>query len=109
MLHIVHAHAERALYMSKVYLEYAVFAHDSHLVTNSALPNPCARNGSHTTDEHVSNVCELRYITPDDEPSISITVFSTQQPSLVYACQLVYIVLFPLAHKTGTTPRSSSH
>jgi len=37
------------------------------------------------------------------------TVFSTQQPSPAYACLLVCIEFFPLAHKTGTTLRSSSH
>lgn len=68
---IVHSRAERALNMSENVFRIRRITHDSHLVTKSLLPNSCARNGSHTPEEHASNISELRHVPPGDEPPIS--------------------------------------
>jgi len=70
MPYIVHSRAVRALYMFESVFRIRCIAHDSHLVTKSALPNSCAPNDSHTHEEHASNISELRYVPPGDEPTI---------------------------------------
>lgn len=106
MPYIVHSRAERALHISESVFRIRCIAHDSHLITKSVLPNSCARNDSYTSEEHASNISELRHVSSGDA---NLTVFITQQPSPAYAYLLVYIEFFPLAHKTGNTLRSSSH
>jgi len=70
MPYMVRSGAERALHMSESVFRLRCIAHDSRLVTKSVLPNSCARNNSHTPEEHVSNISELRHFPPGDEPLI---------------------------------------
>lgn len=48
MPYIVHSRVVRALYMSESVFRIRSIAHDSQLVTKSALPNSCARNDSYS-------------------------------------------------------------
>jgi hypothetical protein len=95
MPNTVHSRAVRALHMSESVFRIRCIAHDSHLVTKSVLPNSCVRFDSHTPEEKASNISELRYVPPGDEPSIcQNNRVNTQQPSPAYACLLVYIESF---------------
>jgi hypothetical protein len=70
MPYSVHSRAVLALHMSESVFRVRCVAHDSHLVTKSALPNSCARYHFHNPEEHASNISELRNVPPGDEPSI---------------------------------------
>jgi hypothetical protein len=69
MPYIVHSRVERG-YTSESVFRIRCIAHGLYLVTKSALLNSCARNDSHTTEEHASNISELRHVPPGNEPSI---------------------------------------